>query len=71
MSSNRVIVLDLRTGKAALTYVGISPRRAVMAAHAQDHGDYETWNYETRYGDLVTDRRYFVFCGNFAALKED
>ena len=45
-------------------------REAVMAAYAQSKGDWNTWDYEERYGKLVrfsgTDKRT-VSCGDFAA----
>jgi hypothetical protein len=47
-----------------------SPREAVIAAYAQSLGDFNTWDYEERYGKLVrysgTNNRT-VSCGDFAA----
>lgn len=44
-------------------YVGISPREAVIAAYAQSIGDYNTWEYEHRYGHLAKEYREIVECG--------
>ncbi len=47
-----------------------SPREAVVAAYAQSRGDWNTWDYETKYAHLVrysgTNNRT-VSCGDFAA----
>jgi len=48
----------------------IGPREAVMAAYAQSRGDFNTWNYETKYGALVEESPNFYFCGDFSAKKE-
>lgn len=37
-------VVNLRTGEKK-TYVGITPSEAVIAAHAQAKGDWNTWDY--------------------------
>ena len=29
-----------------------SPEEAVIAAHAQQHGDFNTWEYRSRYGGM-------------------
>lgn len=63
-------VLNLSTGKEMI-YSGISPRRAVICAFAQERGDWNTWDYETRYGDRVEVGRQTVACGDFACLKGD
>ena len=47
-----------------------SPREAVIAAHAQARGDWNTWDYEKRYGHLVTEGRRVITCGDFTAIKE-
>lgn len=36
-----------------VTFVGITPREAVIAAYAQSLGDWNTWDYDTRYRHLV------------------
>ena len=35
------------------TYVGLSPEQTAMAAYAQQHGDWNTWDYEAKYKHLV------------------
>ncbi len=52
------------------TYVGITPRQAVMAAYAQDRKDFNTWDYERRYGHLIKTGMTTVRCGDFYALIE-
>lgn len=47
-----VRVVNLATG-AVLVYVGCPPRAAVVAAHAQGRGDWNTWDYAARYDGLV------------------
>jgi len=44
----------------------LEPREAVIAAHAQSLGDFETWNYEEKYGDQVLYGAATVICGNFS-----
>lgn len=61
-------VTDLRTGREAARY-SLGPREAVMAAYAQDRGDYNTWDYETRYGDLPREGEAGWHCGDFSAPK--
>jgi hypothetical protein len=47
-------ILNLRTGQYEAKYVGISARQAVIAAHAQlVMKDFNTWDYEKKYGHLV------------------
>lgn len=47
-----------------------APREAVIAAYAQSKGDYNTWDYESKYGSLVRysgEGNRTVSCGDFAA----
>lgn len=46
------LATNLATGEER-TYVGLSPEQTAMAAYAQQHGDYNTWDYETKYKHLV------------------
>ncbi len=46
-----VDVMNLAQGSVS-TYVGISPRQAVIAAYAQSKGDFNTWDY-AKYERLV------------------
>ena len=48
-----------------------TPRQAVMAPFAQSHRDFNTWDYETRYGELVLYGKKTVSCGDFCALWDD
>jgi hypothetical protein len=60
---------NLATGDWAGEY-SCSPRDAVIAAHAQSSGDFNTWDYETRYGHLVNQGAETVWCGSFSARLE-
>lgn len=64
-----VLVFDLSRGEYGPTYVGVSAQRAVINAYAQDRGDFNTWDYEDRYGDLVVEAEHTVRCGDFSAFK--
>ena len=64
-----VKVHDMRTFTDHMTYVGLTPRQAVIAAYAQSIGDNGTWEYEKRYSDKVYEGRVSVACGDFAARK--
>lgn len=43
------------------------PRQAVMAAYAQERNDWETWNYEKKYGHLIRWGMSHVSCGDWSA----
>jgi hypothetical protein len=64
------VVVDLRTGRE-FHYVGLTPREAVVCAHALlgcQNGN--SWEWQTRYGHLVEEGARCVFCGDFGAVKE-
>lgn len=61
-------VMDLKTGKKI--YYSCAPRSAVISAYAQDHGDFNTWDYETKYGCLVEQGNEIVICVDFAAYLD-
>lgn len=65
-----VVVYDLSSTREQ-TFVGVSPREAVIAAYAQSRGDYSTWEYEGRYGGLVILGNLTVACGDFCASRVD
>ena len=46
------LAINLATGEER-TFVGLSPEQAAMAAYAQQHGDWNTWDYEAKYKHLV------------------
>jgi hypothetical protein len=66
-------VMNLKTGEF-LTYT-TDARSASIAAHAQSRGDWNTWDYERRYGSLVVSRptkkpgMVCHTCGDFTALE--
>lgn len=55
-----------------------TPREAVIAAYAQTLrkaggntiGDWNTWQYEERYGHLVIEGKYCIACGDWSAFKD-
>jgi len=63
-----VEVIDLRTGKVHSLY-SCTPEEAVVAAHEQSRGNWNTWDYDksqaTQGPSGLT-----VFCGDFAAILE-
>jgi hypothetical protein len=46
-----------------------TPRQAVLAAHAQSLGDFNTWDYEQNYRHLLTRGRLTIACGDFCAKE--
>lgn len=62
-----VTVLNLATGEEQV--FSCSPREAVIAAYAQSRGDFNTWDYEERYGAKVVRGRITWGLGDFAALE--
>lgn len=48
----------------------LPPKQAVIAAHAQDHGDFDFARYETWYGPVVEHGERAVFCGDWAAIEK-
>lgn len=56
-------ILNLRTGEWQA--YSCSPRSAVIAAHAQSRGDWNTWNYKDRYDHMVESGQWHLFCGDF------
>jgi hypothetical protein len=67
--STTVIVHDLSRISDYQTYVGITPREAVIAAYAQSLGDNNTEGYERKYGKKVKEGVLGISCGDFAARK--
>lgn len=61
-------VMNLAT-TAKQTYT-CTPREAVIAAYAQAHNDWNTWNYAKRYGHLIVEGEHTVACGDFSAFKD-
>jgi hypothetical protein len=45
-----------------------SPENAVIAAYAQEHGDWNTWDYQTRYANLLEYGEHTVLCGDWSAF---
>lgn len=45
----------------------LGAREAVIAARAQVHGDWNTWDYEKKYGHLVEHGKVSVACGDWVA----
>jgi hypothetical protein len=47
------------------------PRQAVMAAYAQERGDWNTWEYRERYGANVRESSLCFYCGDWATFKDE
>lgn len=60
-----VRVMNLRTSETQV--YSTDPASAVLAAHAQEHGDWNTWAYWTRYRGLLRRGQFHWFCGDWAA----
>lgn len=67
----------IKLGSKLELFYSLPPREAVIAAFAQyggnsqyniGSGDWNTWDYERRYGHRVMTGKYSVSCGDFAAL---
>ena len=58
-------VLNLNTGEH-ITYVGLTPYQAVIAAYAQSLGNMNTWQYEEKYARLVQVGRFGVHLKHFS-----
>lgn len=63
-----VVVVNLAT-KERMTYVGITPREAAVAAFAYSIGDHNTWGYMGRYGSKVVEAQFGFVCGDWYAFK--
>jgi hypothetical protein len=63
------IVMNLITQeKQAYT---CEPREAVIAAYAQSMGDFNTWEYEEKYGKLLIKVGSYTFmCGDFSVFQD-
>lgn len=57
-------VFSLRTGKEVGEY-SLAPRQALIAAHEQARGNYNTWDYPEDSTGIETGRAY-LFLGDFA-----
>jgi hypothetical protein len=63
-----IVVHNLMTRD--LYFYTCSPREAVIAAYAQSLGDWNTWNYEEKYGHMPIEGNYSIAVGDFCTLKE-
>lgn len=64
----RTTVMNLATREKQVYFC--EPRKAVLAAYAQSFNDYNTWNYEKRYGHLLLEGKFCLVCGDFSAFKD-
>ena len=46
------------------------PVEAVVAAYAQSTGDFNTWDYDTRYNHLLEYGKHTILCGDFSVFKD-
>lgn len=65
MAPKLVEATNLDTGQK-LPYT-CTPEEAVVAAYAQEHDDWNTWDYKRRYGHQVSRTLHFVACGSWTA----
>lgn len=63
------LVIDLRNPANRYYYL-CGPSDAVIAAYAQANGDWNTWDYASKYSDLLVYGQHSVSCGDFCALLE-
>ena len=61
-------VMDLRNGRKIL--YSCPPEQAVIAAYAQDNDDFNTWEYDEKYGHLLLRGNEIVSCGDFSAFED-
>lgn len=59
-------VVNLNNGDVVI--YSCKPEEAVIAAHAQSLGDWNTWDYDERYGEKVERGDFYISCGDFTAL---
>jgi uncharacterized protein YutD len=45
-----------------------SPDEAVLAAYAQEHGDWNTWDYQDKYSKLLKKGQYTYLCGDWSTI---
>ena len=68
MSTNPITVRNL-ANDAELTYAGITPRQAVIAAYAKETANNgNTWEYEQRYGHLVKAGKRTLSIGDWCVI---
>ncbi len=65
-------VFNLRTGTwlNSTWSISLGGRGAVIAAYAQSKGDYNTADYETKFGSQVTEGNVCFALGDFSAFKD-
>ena len=63
-----VEVVNLLSGDSKI-YAGLTPREAVIAAHAQERGDWATWDYRKKYDARVRMGHKTVACGDWTAMR--
>lgn len=69
MDGNGTITVVNMTTQERRTYVGCSVLDAVIAAFAQERGDYNTWEYARKYGQTVETGTCHFFCGDWAVRR--
>lgn len=63
--SRSVLVRNLRTGEEQT--FSCAPQEAVVAAFAQERGDFNTWEYRERYAGVVVFNQATVSAGEWSA----
>ena len=64
----RTMVMNLSTREKQVYFC--EPRKAVLAAYAQSFKDYNTWQYEERYGHLLLEGKSCLAVGDFSVFKD-
>ncbi len=64
-------VFNLSTGQYFHYSPSLHPKEAVIAAYAQSKlQDFNTWDYDAKYGELVKETNLCYVLGDFTVFKE-
>lgn len=67
-----IVVRNLRDPDREIVFSKeLGARKAVICAHAQSLGDWNTADYEDRYGHLAVEGRWHWFCGDHGTRKAE
>lgn len=61
--------MNMKTGKT-LTFVGITSRESLVAAHGFFSGNGNTWTHTELYDHLIEEGQHFLFLENLAVRKD-
>ena len=63
-------VLNLLTQETKLFFSSTGHRDAVIVSHAQSKLDFNTWEYDNKYKNIVQETERCLFCGDWATRKD-